>query len=547
MSSDDEMTFATSTDPNQHRNLAQHNVILELLATGASFDEILTAMVTTVELVNPTMICSIFLSDSSGNYLKQCAAPTLPDSFNKAIESIEIAPGIASCGAAAFERKRVIVEDVMTHPNWASLRTFAEQAGIRACWAEPIFSASGEILGALSIYYREPRAPTECETDFVHDIARVASIAIERRIAEDSLRQSEERYRSIFKNNLEAILVMDDNAKLIDANPAACKLLGYSHGELMDLHMWNITSFRNQIDGIQLWQDFMKTGTQSGEYQLTRKDGKTVPVEYRAEANLLPGQHLSMLRDITAAKQAQEEMRKHQSKLAHVARISTVGEMATGLAHEINQPLTAIINYARGCINRLKKNDIGLPEMSDSLSRIAEQAERAAEVIHNLRQFVSEGDLRGEVSDINRLINETLVLIQAEARQHEVRIHCGLANDLPEVMVDPIQIQQVVLNLIRNSIEALSTTDSEQRSITVKTSRNLDKEIAVEISDNGPGLDQEALDHLFEPFFTTKATGMGMGLAISQTIIETHGGLLSAVPNGGQGLSVQFTLPLERK
>jgi PAS domain S-box-containing protein len=547
MRSENKMTFATSTDPNKRQNLAQHNVILEQLATGASFDEIMDALVTTTELVNPAMICSIFLSDPSGKYLRRCTAPSLPDSFTKAIESAEIAPGATSCGAAAFEKQRVIVEDVMTHPDWVSLRAFAEKAGVRACWSEPIFSASGEVLGAFSIYYREPHVPTEGEMDFVQDIAHIAGIAIERRNAEDSLKQSEDRYHSLFNNNLEAILITDNNAKIIDANPAACKLLGYSHQELMDLHMWNITSFRNQIDGIQLWRDFMKTGTQSGEYRLTRKDGKTVTVEYRAEANFLPGQHLSMLRDISAAKQAEEEMRKHQSELAHVARISTVGEMATGLAHEINQPLTAIINYARGCINRLNKNDIGLSELSDSLSRIATQAERAAEVIHNLRQFVSEGDLQGEASDINKLIKETLVLIQAEARQHEVSIRCELANDLAEVVVDPIQIQQVVLNLIRNSMEALSTTDSEERSIMVKTSRNQNNEIAVEVSDTGPGLNQEVLDHLFEPFFTTKATGMGMGLAISQTIIETHGGVLSAAPNDSRGLSIQFTLPLERK
>ncbi len=246
-------------------------------------------------------------------------------------------------------------------------------------------------------------------------------------------------------------------------------------------------------------------------------------------------------------RQSDEQSRMLRDELAHVARISTVGEMASGLAHEINQPLAAISNYTKGCIRRIEKNDIDIDELSAALTRITAQAERAAKVIQNLREFVSKGELQGERFDINALINEALVLVQSDARQHQVSINLKLAEYLPEVVVDRIQIQQVVLNLVRNGIEALSGSDISRRSIMITTLKNNDEEIEVGISDNGPGLNHEILDHLFEPFYTTKPTGMGMGLAISQTIIESHGGVMHAEPNGHQGLSIRFTLPLERK
>ena len=356
------------------------------------------------------------------------------------------------------------------------------------------------------------------------------------------------RYRNLFENALEAILLADDNAKYIDANPAACGLLGYQRSELLDLHLWNITTQSNQVDGLKLWQDFIKTGTQTGEYQLTTKDGKTIAVEYRAVANFLPGQHLSFLRDITTSRKATAETHKLQAELAHVARISTVGEMASGLAHEINQPLSAINNYAKGCIKRLENEEIDTNKLSQTLVRIAAQAERAADVVRNLREFVSKGELQGETADINELIQEALVLEQTDARQSGVAICCNLSPNLPEVIVDRIQIQQVVLNLIRNSVEALVDKGTDNRLIEINTNYNDESTgIIVEICDNGPGLDQEILDHLFEPFYTTKPLGMGMGLAISNTIIENHGGLMSAKQNGDNGLTVQFTLPLEKK
>jgi len=248
-------------------------------------------------------------------------------------------------------------------------------------------------------------------------------------------------------------------------------------------------------------------------------------------------------RDITAVRRAEQEARQHQAELVHVCRLSTLGEVATGMAHELNQPLSAIANYANGASRRLR-GGVGDPgELVDAMGQITTQARRASEIIRRLRALVGrQPPSRSEV-DLNQLVREVCSFVEFETAKLDVQIALDLASGRIPVDVDLVQIEQVLLNLIRNALDALEEVPTGARALTIHTRVGaVDAEIEVE--DNGPGIPPERMEHLFEPFFTTKETGMGMGLPISQTILENHNGCIWAESAPGRGAVFHVTLPV---
>ncbi len=257
-----------------------------------------------------------------------------------------------------------------------------------------------------------------------------------------------------------------------------------------------------------------------------------------------PKEIIGFMFDITERKRTEEQARQLQVDLAHMSRLSSMGEMATGLAHELNQPLTVITNYAQGCVRRLKSNAIGPEELGDILGRIATQARRSSSIIRGLGNLVRKSSaMRFEV-DINHCIMEVADLANAEATQHHAKARFELEPNLPGVMADQTQLQQVILNLVQNGCEAIQDTPESRRAVTVRTKQRGDRELEISVSDNGRGISELLGERLFEPFFTTKAQGIGMGLAISRSIVESHGGRLWATPNRGKGTTFHFTLPI---
>jgi PAS domain S-box-containing protein len=296
------------------------------------------------------------------------------------------------------------------------------------------------------------------------------------------------------------------------------------------------------------WQRAVgETGKFDLEYRLVRPDGTVRDVHSIAQVTPGPdGETLVVtgtMHDITDRKQSEEETRQAQEKLTHVARLSTMGEMATGLAHEINQPLTAIATYAQAGL-RMMAAPGGADEedLNEALKQITNQALRAGEVIKRLRAFVKNRATRTETLDLNRLIEDVQVLAESDARINDVRLTLDLAPAVPPVSADPVQIQQVLLNLIRNGIDALNEAKDAPREIVVRT-RNLPDAVEVAVVDRGPGIPQAVADNLFNPFYTTKATGTGLGLAISRSIIRAHLGKLGHQPTPGGGTTFYFTLP----
>jgi C4-dicarboxylate-specific signal transduction histidine kinase len=246
----------------------------------------------------------------------------------------------------------------------------------------------------------------------------------------------------------------------------------------------------------------------------------------------------------TRAAEVLEETRarQHQAELAHAARLNTLGEMAAGLAHELNQPLAAIVNYARGCALRLRAGEVDREQLIEVIEEMSEQALRAGEVLRRIREFARSGELHRERLDPNELVREAARLAAVDARRLGVAMHLEPCADAPAVDVDRIQVEQVILNLVRNGFEAMQGAPRRPRELAIRTSTTALGDIEIAVSDTGAGLPEDVAVRVFDPFFTTKPDGLGLGLAISRTIIEAHGGRLWA-SNGSPGATFRFTLP----
>ena len=241
-------------------------------------------------------------------------------------------------------------------------------------------------------------------------------------------------------------------------------------------------------------------------------------------------------------RRAEQQSRSHLEQLAHVTRVSSMDEMASAMAHEINQPLSAIATFTQACLRLLAREPVDHAELSGAMQRVASEADRAGEIVRRIRRFVKNEPGQAIAVDLNYLVNEVLRLAQADARQSGVQLVAKLQPELPMISSDPIQVQQVLLNLVRNGIEAINTADSPRREVTVTTASG-PAAIEVTVSDTGPGVPD--IERAFEPFYSTKADGMGIGLAISRSIIEAHGGRLNATSSAGDGATFRFTLPLD--
>ena len=250
-------------------------------------------------------------------------------------------------------------------------------------------------------------------------------------------------------------------------------------------------------------------------------------------------------RDITAGKRAEAELQQARTELARVARLTTLGELTATIAHEVNQPLTGLVNSGNACLRWLAARPPDLDAARQSVERMISAGKRAGEVITRIRALVGKSPPQRDPLNINDTITEVIALIHGEVQRNRISLHTDLSNDVPLVSGDRIQLQQVILNLILNAIEAMSGVSQVRRELSVSSAKDEPNGVLVTVRDSGTGLDEAALDQVFEAFYTTKVHGMGIGLAVSRTIIQTHGGRLWATPNVPQGAIFQFSLPAD--
>ncbi len=368
----------------------------------------------------------------------------------------------------------------------------------------------------------------------------------------EQLRDRENELRLTFQMAPTAIMTSDMRGRFLSANQSACEMLGYSEEELTGISFREITHPEDLQESERLVnqcaQGELRTYTYDKRY--VHKDGHIV--QARIHNGVVfdrvgqPRILVAQVEDLTKRLNAEAEARESRERLAHVDRVSLLGEMTAGIAHEINQPLTAIANYADAARRRVISAELDPDKLLTSLAKVSEQAQRAGEVIRRLRSLVKRRDSERELANVNDLLQDSVKLADVDARIHDLTIELVLDPGLPTVYVDAVQIQQVILNLLRNAVDATEDETGGDRIIRART-RILDGELVeVTVSDSGVGVSHDAEENLFSPFFTTKESGMGMGLSVSRSIISSHDGRLWFTRNLEGGTTFHFTLPMKQ-
>lgn len=378
---------------------------------------------------------------------------------------------------------------------------------------------------------------------------KASSASLQRALDERRRASAEmQKLSSALEQTADLVMITSPNGVIEYVNPAFERVTGYERQLVVGATPNLLKSGVHDSEFYaRLWHTLVRGEVFSAVFINRRQDGalyyeeKTItPVlDSRGEVRYF----VSTGKDITDRTLAEQRARQHEAEFAHVARVSTMGEMASALAHELNQPLAAIVNYARGCTRRLRSGNVTPEDLMVLLTRIAEQGERSGEIIRRLRNFMSKNESNRTLADLNEIVREAASLANLEARHRRVKLHLELQPRALMVLADHIQIEQVVLNLVRNAIEAIHNADSARRQVTIRTARTSSGAASVCVHDTGPGLDIQDEEALFGTFFSTKKDGMGMGLSISRSIIEAHGGQLSVSETSDAGTAFIFTLP----
>jgi PAS domain S-box-containing protein len=396
--------------------------------------------------------------------------------------------------------------------------------------------------------YVSPRPLFDDGGAYAGSFALITDVTSRKR-AEAALRQSEKQYRLLVENQTELILTVGRNQVVRFVSPSYRQLFGADAADVVGRPLALEVHEDDRDATARAWQAaWQPPYVASVENRvLTPRGWVWLAWSVRAvrdEHASAPDEVVAVARDVTDRHRAEEQARQHLQSLAHVARVSSMGEMASAIAHEVNQPLTAIANYVYACIRLLRSGAATTGEALQVMQRVASEAERAGEVVRKMRSFVRGEEGQVNAVDTNFLVTEVLRLAAPEARHSGVELLPALGTGLPEVCADSIQIQQVLLNLVRNGVEAIVAGGAHERTVRIETARGAPGFVEIRVSDTGPGLAPDALEKVFEPFYTTKADGIGIGLALSRSIADAHGGRLWATVAPDRGATFHLSLPV---
>ncbi len=463
----------------------------------------------------------------------------------------------------------VILDDALT-PNRFSADNYLRRELPRSVLCLPLVKQT-QLTGALYLENRlTPHVFTPARLTVLRLLASQAAISlenarlyadlqrenVERKHAEEEMQRQKAHLNELFELAPEAIVLTDINARVIRVNREFTKLFGYTPEEGVERDLGELIVPEEMRDDFEKKRELITAGEAiDAETVRKRKDGKTLIVSVVAAQVPLPGDQIgvyTIYRDITERRRAEEELRrseaslrKVQGELAHVTRVTTMGELTASIAHEVNQPIAGMVingNAGLRWLARLKEDSANLDGAREALQRIIRDGKRVGDIIARIRALFRNTEAAKELLDLNETIREVVVLIRNEMDKMRIVLRLELATQLPRVVGDRVQLQQVILNLILNAIEAMSTVEGRLRELSVGTRTQGGAEVKVTVGDSGPGIDPDRMEQIFAAFHTTKPGGLGMGLSISRSIVENHGGRLWATGNEGPGVTFQFTL-----
>jgi PAS domain S-box-containing protein len=422
----------------------------------------------------------------------------------------------------------------------------------------PLFGSRGQVLGLISVMGCTPIQATDAVRSALQIFGVRAAAEVERQQTEDTLlasqralAESEERFRQIAENVRDMFWLYDvARQELLYVSPAYETIWGRPREWLFEDHRrWPETVHPDDRERAVRLHDPQSAGKVYDEvYRVIRPGGEMCWVHDRRFAVFNAAgvyyRLVGICEDITQRHETADKLDQHGARLAHMERLSTVGQLVASIAHEVNQPLYAIANFSSAISTAIRKSGPeAMPQVQSWNEEITKSAMRAGEIIRRIRAYVSRGPTPRTDVDLNAVVEESVALLAAEARRQRVAIRLELTRPLPLLSADPIALQQVIVNLVRNSIEAVVDSRQGERYVRVLT-RAAQEGLEVAVEDTGAGLNLDAMDRLFAAFYTSKPQGMGMGLAISKTIVEAHHGRIWATPNAGGGSTFHFLLPL---
>ena len=448
-------------------------------------------------------------------------------------------------GMIAQERKPHLTNDVLNDPR-ISDRAWAEKEGMASFAGYPV-SVGDRTIGVLAMFSRKPVTPETTET--LASAADLIAQGIERKHAEDKLRDSERSLRQLTETIPQMLWSAEAGGAIDYCNQRVLDYTGLSPDQVRGAG-WMKSVHQDEIEKMeQAWRAAVSTGE---PFQYEFRGRRAADHAYRwCISSALPlrdreGRVIKWFGSVVDWhdwKEAQQALQMTQAELARVSRLTTMGELAASIAHEVNQPLTAVTNNSSACLRLLAADNLKPEVLHRALQEIVADGNRASAVVARIRAFIKKEPVEKNRINMNDVIQEVLALADRELYENRVRLERQLTKALPPVLADRVQMQQVLLNLIMNGIEAMIPVTDQPRSLWVESRVDESGDILVAVRDSGTGLGSAA-DRVFTPFFTTKANGMGMGLSISRSLVENHGGRLWAMPNSPIGAVFSFTLPV---
>jgi signal transduction histidine kinase len=526
--------------------LAGERRLLEMVATGEPLADVLHELCNIAEATGSGVHCSILLIDSDAKF-HFGAGPSVPPGYAKAIEEVPVMPEVGPCGMSASLKRQVVVEDLIVDPRWQPLpwHAAAVKFGLRSACSTPIFARSGEVLGTFAMYYEQPGSPSPIDQTIIQQFTHIASIAIERAQREAALKRSEAFLAEAQRLSSTGSFLWRVPTGEMTWSEETYRIFEFDPGTRVTLEL---ISSRYHPDDLPLFYEWARRASREAqdleaEPRLRMGDGSIKYVHTLAHATRNERgelEYIGAVQDVTERRRSEDALNKVRSELAHVARVTTLGALTASIAHEVNQPLSGIVTNASTSLRMLADDPPNVDGARETARRTIRDANRASEVIARLRALFGKKAPTMEGVDLNEAIREVVALAANEFQRDRVAIRSELAMDLPSTQGDRVQLQQVVLNLLRNARDAMLGVDGGPRSVVIKTACD-DGGVRLTVTDAGVGI--ESPERLFDAFYTTKSDGMGIGLWVSRSIVESHRGRIWAERNEGSGTTFGLWLP----